>query len=79
MLKITVSFFYLINPMFTFYLANLQIVMDFLVREATDLQKINIPLAFGLKADFKLSIAMFMFQFVFYLSLVMILDHRRAN
>ena len=32
-LKFTVSFFYLMNPMFTFYLANLQIVMNYLTEK----------------------------------------------
>lgn len=35
-LKIIVSFFYLINPMFTFYLANLEIIIDYLIQMATD-------------------------------------------
>jgi hypothetical protein len=78
-LKFTVTFFYMINPMFTFYLANLQIVVDYLVELATNIKKIEIPLAFGFKANFTLSLSMFLFQFVLYMGVVMLLDWHKTN
>ena len=78
-LKFTVTFFYMINPMFTFYLANLQIVVDYLIELATNVKKIEIPLAFGFKANFTLSLSMFLLQFVLYMGVVMVLDWHKTN
>lgn len=64
-----------INPLFTFYLTNYLIVIDFINKLAPDdVPEIFIPFAFGLKGSFKLSMLTFCFQFFLYMSLTMCRD-----
>jgi hypothetical protein len=42
------SIFYFLNPMFTFYLANYQIVINFFNQKYSDQKPIEIPLVGGL-------------------------------
>jgi purine-cytosine permease-like protein len=69
-----VTLFYLTNPMFTFYLANYQIVINYLNSQTKDKDPIVIPLVGGLHASFGFSVGCFMLQFVLYMSLVMYRD-----
>jgi hypothetical protein len=75
---IMVSFFYFLNPMFTFYLANYQIVANFFNQQFPDLDPLVIPLVGGLNASFGLSLGCFMFQFILYFSIVMMKDQKQS-
>ena len=61
--------------MFTFYLANYQIVINYVNQKYASDTQLVIPLAGGLKASFWLSIGCFMIQFLLYLSLVIWKDN----
>jgi hypothetical protein len=71
---ILTTFFYFTNPMFTFYLANYQIVISYVNQQTPDHDPIAIPLVGGLHANFWLSIGCFFLQFVAFMSLVMYKD-----
>lgn len=75
---ILTTFFYFTNPMFTFYLANYQIVISYVNQQTPDHDPIAIPLVGGLHANFWLSIGCFFLQFVAFMSLVMYKDEKES-
>jgi hypothetical protein len=75
---ILVTIFYFFNPMFTFYLSNYQIVINYYNQKYTDQKPIVIPLVGGLDASLGLSIGCFVFQFLLYLSIVMWKDQKES-
>lgn len=67
---------FMINPLFTFYLTNYMIVITYINHISPDsVPDIYIPLVYGVKASFKLSMMIFFGQFVFFMSLTMLRDH----
>ena len=77
-LELIISFFYLTNPLFCFYVANFNIIIDFVKRESPDFNY-DIPLAFGMQSTFLVSITCFAFQNVMYMLLTQILDYKRSR
>jgi hypothetical protein len=77
-LELIISFFYLTNPLFCFYVANFDIIIDYVQSKTPDFSY-NIPLAFGLQSSYWVSITCFAFQNVMYMLLTQILDYRRSR
>ena len=72
--EITLTFFYVVNPMFTFYIANYELILNYMISLYIDIKPVVIPLAFGLNASFSISLACFVIQFILYMGLVIMMD-----
>lgn len=78
--KYCLTFFYFFNPMFTFYLTNYLIVLEFINQFIPDAGvSLVIPLSFNLQVSMKLSLVAFFTQWFVYLSLTMLRDHFMNN
>ena len=73
------TFFYFFNPMFTFYLTNYLIVLEWINTITPDVVAIKIPLSFGYEVSLKLSLITFASQCVIYLLLTMWRDNAATN
>ena len=77
--RIVMCVFYLLNPMFTFYLTNYLIVVKYINDLIPDSDPVVIPLVGGLHASFELSMVCFAIQFLLYMSLTMYFDYRKSE
>ena len=75
---LVISFMYVTNPMFCFYVANFDIIINYLKAKYSGIA-FTIPLAFGIQSTFYVSLACFAFQGFFFIIITMILDYDRSR
>ena len=77
--RVMMTVMYFTVPMFTFYLTNYWIFIEYIKSILQRHGHARIPLAWGLEASFKLSITLFICQFLVYMLLVVMIDYKRAE
>jgi hypothetical protein len=77
--QFVLTFFYFFNPMFTFYLTNYLIVLEWINTITPDIVALSIPLSFGYEVSLRLSLITFASQSLIYLLLTMWRDNSATN
>ena len=75
------SVFYLLNPMFTFYLTNYLLVIEFINTLMPDNQdfSLTIPLVNGFKVTFRNSLICYCVQTVIFLTFTIMMDRSKSQ